>query len=212
VPTEKFCVSVSARQFRISCSEARDSVRIKERPGLVGESYHAEFCGSEAAATIFGSHWTKHGSSPALRESGSVRKVKEGETTNDLFAFLTTESKGVAGARPLSRIARVPTDKPRNFLASVLLRKSSSIRSANGSMLFPHSPQGAWRVHAHIRAIIDLLILYPHIGVSTDDPMIRRLTTTPYPYLVFYEATDAEIIVHAVRHTARDPSGMPGSA
>jgi toxin ParE1/3/4 len=29
------------------------------------------------------------------------------------------------------------------------------------------------------------------------------MTTTPYPYLIFYEATDDEIIVHAVRHGAR---------
>jgi hypothetical protein len=27
-----------------------------------------------------------------------------------------------------------------------------------------------------------------------------------------YEATEAEIIIHAARHAARDPSGMPGSA
>jgi plasmid stabilization system protein ParE len=40
----------------------------------------------------------------------------------------------------------------------------------------------------------------------TDDPTIRRIATTPYPYLIFYEATDAEIIIHAVRHGARDPS------
>jgi toxin ParE1/3/4 len=38
------------------------------------------------------------------------------------------------------------------------------------------------------------------------------MTTTPYPYLVFYEITQTEIIIHAVRHAARDPSGMPGSA
>lgn len=40
----------------------------------------------------------------------------------------------------------------------------------------------------------------------TDDPTIRRITTTPYPYLIFYEVTDAEIMIHAVRHGARDPS------
>ena len=74
-----------------------------------------------------------------------------------------------------------------------------------------HSPQGAKRVQARIQAIINLLPTHPHIGVRTDDPVIRRLTTTPYPYLVFYEATETEIIVHAVRHGARDPSGMPGS-
>jgi toxin ParE1/3/4 len=75
-----------------------------------------------------------------------------------------------------------------------------------------HSPQGATRVQKRIRDIINLLLAYPDIGIRTDDPTIRRLTTSPYPYCVFYEATETEIIVHAVRHVARDPSGMPGSA
>jgi plasmid stabilization system protein ParE len=75
-----------------------------------------------------------------------------------------------------------------------------------------HSPQGARRVQTRIKTIIDLLSINPRIGIRTDDPSIRRLTTSPYPYLVFYEATDTEIIIHAVRHAARDPSGMPGSA
>jgi plasmid stabilization system protein ParE len=55
-------------------------------------------------------------------------------------------------------------------------------------------------------------LLHPHIGRRTGDPAIRRMTTTPYPYLIFYEATGSEIIIHAVRHAARDPSGMPSSA
>lgn len=37
------------------------------------------------------------------------------------------------------------------------------------------------------------------------------MTTQPYPYLVFYEATETEIIIHAVRHAARNPSEMPRS-
>ena len=74
------------------------------------------------------------------------------------------------------------------------------------------SPQGAERIHARIRAVTNLLLQYPLAGVATDDPSIRRMTTTPYPYLVFYEATDDEIIIHAVRHGARDPSNNPGSA
>jgi toxin ParE1/3/4 len=74
-----------------------------------------------------------------------------------------------------------------------------------------HSPQGARRVQARIQAVTDLLLLHSHIGRRTNDPTIRRMTTTPYPYLVFYEATETEIIIHAVRHAARDPSGMPGS-
>jgi plasmid stabilization system protein ParE len=75
-----------------------------------------------------------------------------------------------------------------------------------------HSPRGARRVQARIQALTDLLLLHPHIGRRTNDPAIRRMTTTPHPYLVFYEATETEIIIHAVRHAARDPSGMPGSA
>ena len=73
-----------------------------------------------------------------------------------------------------------------------------------------HSPQGANRVQARIQSVIELLVNHPHIGVRTEDPAIRRLTTLPYPYLVFYEVTETEIVVHAVRHAARDPSGMPG--
>lgn len=75
-----------------------------------------------------------------------------------------------------------------------------------------HSPQSARRVQARIKALTDLLLLHPYIGRRTHDPVIRRMPTTPYPYLVFYEVTESEIIIHAVRHAARDPSGMPGSA
>jgi ParE toxin of type II toxin-antitoxin system, parDE len=49
------------------------------------------------------------------------------------------------------------------------------------------------------------------LGAVTDDPAIRRLTTTPYPYLIFYEAADDEVVIHAVRHGARDPSDNPRS-
>ncbi len=73
------------------------------------------------------------------------------------------------------------------------------------------SPQGARNVQTRIRAVIDLLLRYPYIGTSTGDPSIRRITTPPYPYLIFYEVAGDEIVIHAVRHGARDPSGMPGS-
>lgn len=73
------------------------------------------------------------------------------------------------------------------------------------------SPQGAARIHSRIRAVTDLLLRYPLAGAVTDDPAIRRLTTTPYPYLIFYEAADDEVVIHAVRHGARDPSDNPRS-
>ena len=74
-----------------------------------------------------------------------------------------------------------------------------------------HSPRGAQRVQSRIQTIIDVLLQHPHIGTRTSDPTIRCMTVLPYPYQIFYEATDEEIIIHAVRHAARDPSGMPGA-
>ena len=71
------------------------------------------------------------------------------------------------------------------------------------------SPQGAQRVQRRIQHVISLLLTHPNIGVRTDDPTVRRLTTTPYPFVVFYEVAEDEIVVHAIRHAARDPSGMP---
>ena len=53
--------------------------------------------------------------------------------------------------------------------------------------------------------VIDLLSAYPFIGARTRDPSIRRLPATPYPYLVFYEIGQDEIVIHAIRHAAREP-------
>ena len=72
------------------------------------------------------------------------------------------------------------------------------------------SPQGAMRVKRRVEAIIELILLHPLVGATTDDPSIHRMITRPYPYLVFYEATKNELIIHAIRHAARDPSSMPG--
>ena len=68
------------------------------------------------------------------------------------------------------------------------------------------SAQGAKRVQARIRGVTELLVLYPLAGAATEDPGIRRITTTPYPYLIFYEIKDDEIVIHAVRHGAQDPT------
>jgi plasmid stabilization system protein ParE len=65
------------------------------------------------------------------------------------------------------------------------------------------SPQGARRVQRRIQALIELLPRHPRLGGRTDHPAIRRLAILPFPYLVFYEATDTEIII---------PSDMPGSS
>jgi len=75
-----------------------------------------------------------------------------------------------------------------------------------------HSPQGARRIQSRIKSAIALLPLHPHMGAPTEDPTIRRLVASPYPYVIFYEPVEAEIVIHAIRHAARDPKGMPGSS
>ena len=68
-----------------------------------------------------------------------------------------------------------------------------------------HSPRGARKVHARIQAITELLRDRPYAGQVTSKRPLRRMIATPYPYLIFYEAADDEIIIHGIRHAARRP-------
>jgi toxin ParE1/3/4 len=52
------------------------------------------------------------------------------------------------------------------------------------------SPQGAYHVRARIQAIINLLSEHPHAGRLTSKGRLRRVIVAPYPYLIFYEATE----------------------
>jgi toxin ParE1/3/4 len=72
------------------------------------------------------------------------------------------------------------------------------------------SPQGGRRVQARIQAIISLLLQHPHAGQLTSNGRLRRMIAFPYPYLIFYRATEDEIVIHGVRHSARNPSSTPG--
>lgn len=73
------------------------------------------------------------------------------------------------------------------------------------------SPQGAHRVQMRIQLVINLLLQHPHAGRLTSKGHLRRMAASPYPYLIFYHATDDEIVIHGVRHSARNPSSMPTS-
>ena len=73
------------------------------------------------------------------------------------------------------------------------------------------SPQGAARVRDRVRAALAALSEQPGTGARTSNPRLRRLVLRPYPYLLFYEARDAEVVVIGLRHAARDPGTMPGA-
>ena len=74
------------------------------------------------------------------------------------------------------------------------------------------SPQGARRVRSRILKTIDLLTEHPRSGQRTSHPTLRRIVVRPYPSLIFYRVTDAELIVIGVRHAARDPASMPDAS
>ena len=67
------------------------------------------------------------------------------------------------------------------------------------------SPRGARKVYARIRHSIGLLADFPFIGTPTDEPSIRRTLALPYPYVIYYEVTADEIVIHSVRHARRRP-------
>lgn len=70
------------------------------------------------------------------------------------------------------------------------------------------SPLGAHRVQVRIQTIINLLLEHPHAGQLTSNSRLRRMVVSPYPYLIFYEVTLDEIVIHGVRHGARRPSAL----
>lgn len=74
------------------------------------------------------------------------------------------------------------------------------------SFIDERSPQGARSVKSRIQAMTALLLQHPQAGHPTSKSGIRRMVVYPYPYLIFYRATETEIIIHGVRHSARRPS------
>ena len=74
-----------------------------------------------------------------------------------------------------------------------------------------HNPRAAATLEQRIRSSIEQLQTFPLIGRPTGDPGIRMFPIVRYPYLVFYEVADREVVIHHVRHARRKPLD-PGDA
>ena len=72
------------------------------------------------------------------------------------------------------------------------------------------SPQGARHVRLRIHKMTSRVLVHPYTGTLTSSGL-RRMATTPYPYLIFYEVFADEVIIIGIRHSARNPSSMPGA-
>lgn len=73
------------------------------------------------------------------------------------------------------------------------------------SYIAERSPSGAERVRTHVMHAMDSLIDFPFLGRSTDQPRVRVLVMSKYPYLVFYSDVKDEVVILHVRHAARAP-------
>jgi plasmid stabilization system protein ParE len=65
------------------------------------------------------------------------------------------------------------------------------------------SPQGAARIRNRLTEITALLESHPFTGRKTNCPRIRRLVTTPYPYLIDYRIAEDEIVIMRFCNAAR---------
>lgn len=45
----------------------------------------------------------------------------------------------------------------------------------------------------------------PHAGQVAGRKGLRRMVASTYPYLIFYQIREDEIVIHGVRHAARRP-------
>ena len=66
-----------------------------------------------------------------------------------------------------------------------------------------HNPPAAERVRQRIEQLINGLGDFPFQGSPTDDPGIRRLVATPFPYLIFYRIKGKAVIILHIRHGRR---------
>lgn len=71
--------------------------------------------------------------------------------------------------------------------------------------LLQFSPTSAERVRQHIAHTLDALADFPFLCRPTDEPDVRVLPLTRYPYLIFYTAQPDKVVVLPVRHAARAP-------
>lgn len=71
--------------------------------------------------------------------------------------------------------------------------------------LAPRSPRGADRVRQRIVDVVNRLSDLPLVGHETQNPRIRTILVTAYPYRVFYAVDEVHLTILHIRHTARAP-------
>jgi plasmid stabilization system protein ParE len=73
------------------------------------------------------------------------------------------------------------------------------------SYIHEHNPAAARRFVTVIERIVDRLADFPESGQRSDEPDVRVIYATRYPYRIYYRiAADSLFVLH-IRHAARMP-------
>ena len=76
----------------------------------------------------------------------------------------------------------------------------------NSEYLKSRSPQGAFAVGRRIEEVVERLAEFPGMGrVLEQRPTVRVVPLGRFPYLIFYESIEDELIILHVRHGAHKP-------
>ncbi|HSI40637.1 MAG TPA: type II toxin-antitoxin system RelE/ParE family toxin [Xanthobacteraceae bacterium] len=67
------------------------------------------------------------------------------------------------------------------------------------------SPQGAAGLRRRISSAVVLLQEHPRAGQTTSRQGVRRLSLSPFPYVIFYRIYEEEVVILRFRHGARSP-------
>ncbi len=82
-------------------------------------------------------------------------------------------------------------------------RARSDLASIRDYLLQHAGPAAAERVRRHLLARMMRLGDFPATGIATDEPGVRVLSPTKYPYRIYFAVTETTVVILHVRHTAR---------
>ncbi len=76
-------------------------------------------------------------------------------------------------------------------------------------LLSEQSPSAARGFRDRFRRLRTRIGDFPESGRTTDDASLRVVNMGRYPYLVFFERVDTQIVIMRIVHGARDPQTLP---
>ena len=95
------------------------------------------------------------------------------------------------------------TQELRSLQVEISPRAVADLIRIRHGLLDRAGEQSAEKVRRHLERSIDRLGRRPTPGISSDNPRIRILGPTTYPYRIYFTIIDQTAIVLHIRHTSR---------